>query len=93
MNKSQLITQVAQKTGMTQRDTEKTIEALLEALADTLARQERINLPGFGVFETRVRPPRICRNIHTGAPIQVAQARVPVFRPARQLKEKVDSCV
>lgn len=93
MNKLELIAQVAQRTGMTKKDTQKTMDALFEILSESLAAQDKVNVPGFGVFETRMRSARTCRNIHTGKPIAVAEARVPVFKPAKILKEKVDACV
>ena len=84
MNKAEFIAQVAQRSGMTKKD---------ETIASVLETGDKLNLPGFGAFETRIRPPRTCRNIHTGAPIEVAEARVPVFKPAKTLKERVDQCV
>ena len=85
MNKAEFIAQVAQRSGMTKKDA--------ETIASVLETGDKLNLPGFGAFETRIRPPRTCRNIHTGAPIEVAEARVPVFKPAKTLKERVDQCV
>ncbi len=90
MNKPELITQIAERTGMTKKDTEKMLNVMLETLCDTLARGEKINLPGFGAFETRVRAARTCRNIHTGEPIEVREAHTPVFKPAKSLKERVE---
>ncbi len=93
MNKPELITQVAERTGLTKKDTEKTLNAMLEALSEALVEGNKINLPGFGVFETRIRAARTCRNIHTGEPIEVHEARTPVFKPAKSLKERVKQCV
>lgn len=93
MNKTEFIAQVAKRGGMTKKDAEKAADAVFESLAALLAAGDKINLPGFGAFETRIRPARTCRNIHTGEPIEVAEARVPVFKPAKTLKERVDSCV
>lgn len=93
MNKAEFIAQVAKRGGMTKKDAEKAADAVFETLAVLLAAGDKINLPGFGAFETRLRSARTCRNIHTGAPIEVAAARVPVFKPAKTLKERVDQCV
>lgn len=93
MNKAEFIAQVAQRSGMTKKDAEKAADAVLETIASVLETGDKLNLPGFGAFETRIRPSRTCRNIHTGAPIEVAEARVPVFKPAKTLKERVDQCV
>ena len=89
MNKPELITRVAQRTGLTKKDTEKMVNAMLEALSEALVEGNKVNLPGFGAFETRVR----ARNIHTGEPIEVREARTPVFKPAKSLKERVEQCV
>lgn len=93
MNKPELITRVAQRTGLTKKDTEKMVNAMLEALSEALVEGNKVNLPGFGAFETRVRAARTCRNIHTGEPIEVREARTPVFKPAKSLKERVEQCV
>lgn len=91
MNKAELITRVAERTGMTKKDTDKTINVMLDILSEALAEGERINLPGFGVFETRIRAARTCRNIHTGEPIEVRAAQTPAFKPAKPLKERVEN--
>ena len=68
MNKAEFIAQVAKRGGMTKKDAEKAADAVFETLAALLAAGDKINLPGFGAFETRLRSARTCRNIHTGAP-------------------------
>ncbi len=94
MNKAEFIAQVAKRSGTTKKDAEKMVEAVFGTLSDLLVQGDKVNLPGFGAFETRTRSARTCRNIHTGEPIAVAEARVPVFKPAKTLKERVDqSCV
>lgn len=94
MNKADFITQVAKRSGTTKKDAEKMVEVVFGTLSDLLVQGEKVSLSGFGVFDTRTRSARTCRNIHTGQPIAVAEARVPVFKPAKRLKERVDqSCV
>ncbi|MBS5145468.1 MAG: HU family DNA-binding protein [Butyricicoccus pullicaecorum] len=91
MNKAELITCVAERTGITKKDTEKTINVMLDILSELLAEGDKVNLSGFGAFETRMRAARTCRNIHTGEPISVDAARTPVFKPAKSLKERVEN--
>ncbi len=93
VNKAELITRVAERTGLTKKDTEKTMNAMLDILSEVLADGDKVNLPGFGAFETRVRAALTCRNIHTGEPIEVSAAQTPVFKPAKSLKERVEKCV
>lgn len=90
MKKAEFIAQIAARTGMTKKDAEKAADAVLETITQVLAEGDKLNLPGFGAFETRMRTARTCRNIHTGEPIPVAEAIVPVFKPAKQFKEKVN---
>ena len=90
MKKQEFIARVAFHAGMTQKDAEKAANAVFETIAESLERGEKLNLIGFGAFETRTRTARTCRNIHTGAAIPVAEATVPVFKPAKQLKERVN---
>lgn len=91
MNKAELITCVAERTRLTKKDTEKTINVMLDILSERLTEGDKVNLAGFGAFETRMRAPRTCRNIHTGEPIEVSAARVPVFKPAKSLKERIEN--
>ncbi|MBS5164165.1 MAG: HU family DNA-binding protein [Butyricicoccus pullicaecorum] len=91
MNKAELITCVAERTRLTKKDTEKTINVMLDILSERLTEGDKVNLAGFGAFETRMRAPRTCRNIHTGEPIEVSAARAPVFKPAKSLKERIEN--
>ena len=88
MNKAELITCVAERTRLTKKDTEKTINVMLDILSERLTEGDKVNLAGFGAFETRMRAPRTCRNIHTGEPIEVSAARAPVFKPAKSLRSE-----
>ena len=84
MNKAEFIAQVAKRGGMTKKDAEKAADAVFETLAALLAAGDKINLPGFGAFETRLRSARTCRNIHTGAPIEVAVSGTSISSSAVQ---------
>lgn len=90
MRKDEFITQVAARSGLTKKAAEQAADAVFETIAQALAQGEKLNIVGFGAFETRERPARTCRNIHTGAPIAVQAALAPVFKPAKQLKERVN---
>ena len=85
MKKNELVTLAAEQTGLSKKDTEKTIDVVLAAISDALIAGEKVQLSGFGSFETRAgHDPR------TGETIEIAQAVVPVFKPSKTLKDKVD---
>jgi len=89
MNKGDLITKVAGKTDLTKKDCEKVVNETFEAIKETLAEGEKVQLIGFGTFETRKRQAREGRNPATGDVIQIPEATVPAFKPGKQLKETV----
>ncbi|UNC90708.1 HU family DNA-binding protein [Candidatus Contubernalis alkaliaceticus] len=89
MNKSELISVVAEKAGMTKKDTEKVVNAVFEGITDTLTKGEKVQLIGFGTFDLRTRKAREGRNPATGDVIQIPQATVPVFKAGKALKESV----
>ncbi len=90
MNKTELIVAIAEKAGTTRKDTEKVVSAMLEVIADQLAKGDRIQLVGFGAFETKHRAARQGRNPRTKEPVQIPATTVPVFKAGKALKEKVD---
>ncbi|MGI6621011.1 MAG: HU family DNA-binding protein [Bacillota bacterium] len=89
MNKSELIGAVAQKAGLTKKDTEKVINSFIEVVQEALATGDTVGILGFGTFLARERPAREGRNPRTGEPIQIPAAKVPVFRPGRGLRDAV----
>ncbi len=90
MNKSEFINMVADKTELTKKDTEKVLDAITESIGELLAQADKLQLVGFGTFETKVRAERTGRNPKTGETVMIAQATVPVFKPGKQLKERVN---
>ncbi len=89
MNKSELIAAVAAKTELTKKDTEKFVDAFIEAVGDTVASGKKVQLIGFGTFERRQRTARTGRNPRTGASIKIPAAYAPAFKPGKALKDKV----
>ena len=86
MTKADIAHNVAQVTGLSARDTAAAIDVLLQSLADALVAGQRIELRGFGTFETVLRAPRTGRNPHTRVEVKIPSRRVPVFRPGTRLK-------
>ncbi len=91
MTKGELIAHLAQQYPHYAPHTVETLmNALLEQLATTLAQGERVELRGFGSFAVRERPARTGRNPRTGAPVAVAARRVPVFKAAKELRQRLE---
>ena len=89
MNKTELITETALKTGLTKKDTEKALNAAFELMTAELAKGETIKLAGFGNLVVKERPERQSRNPRTGETITVAASKTVQFRPAKALKESL----
>lgn len=90
MNKSELITSIAEKSGLTKKDTEKAMSAFFETIEETLQSGERVQLVGFGTFEVRQRKERMGRNPQTNEEIKIPAAKVPAFKAGKNLKEAVN---
>lgn len=89
MNKSELIAKVADKTGLTKRAAGESVEAVLSAIEDALAKGDKVTLVGFGTFEVRSRAARKGVNPATGASIEIPATKVPAFKAGKSLKEAV----
>ncbi len=89
MNKQELVASVADKAGLTKKDAEKAINAVIDSIRGALNAGDKVSLVGFGTFEVRNRAARSGRNPQTGAAIKIAAGKVPAFRPGKELKESV----
>jgi len=89
MNKSELVDMVVEKTDLTKKDSGKAVKAVLESITDGLAKDEKVQLIGFGTFEVRNRQVREGRNPATGESIKIEASKVPAFKAGKALKEKV----
>lgn len=89
MNKTELVDAVATKTELTKQDSKKAVDALFETISNTLAKEEKIQLIGFGTFEVRERAERTGRNPQTGEEMTIPASKVPAFKPGKELKEAV----
>ena len=91
MNKTELIAAVAEKAGMSKKDAEKAVSAFVETVSAEMAAGGKVQLIGFGSFETKNRPARTARNPRDGKTIEVPAATVPVFKAGKALKEQVNA--
>ena len=90
MNKTELIAQVAEKTGLSKKDSELAVNASLETITETLIQGEKVQLVGFGAFDVKERGVRMGRNPKTKKEIEIPASRVPQFKAGKALKEAVD---
>ena len=89
MNKTELIAAAAQSAGLTKKDTERGINAALDAITASLAAGDKVQISGFGSFEVKAREARIGRNPHTKEAIEIPATNVPVFKASKALKDTV----
>lgn len=89
MNKTELIAAVAEKSGMTRKDTERMVNAMIDTVSAAIASHEKVQISGFGTFAAKYRQERVGRNPRTKEPTQVPAAWVPTFSASKALKENV----
>ena len=89
MNKSELIEAVAAKTEMTKAAAGRVVEAVLESIAETVAKGDAVSVIGFGTFESRKRAARTGKNPQTGEVLKIAAATVPAFKAGKAFKDRV----
>lgn len=90
MNKTELSSAIVAKTGLTKKDAEKAINAVVEVISDSLKAGEKVQIVGFGSFEVKERPARTARNPRTGEEIKIEASKAPVFKAGKALKDTVN---
>ena len=89
MNKTEFIAAVAEKTGMTKKDTECVVGAALDTITEALTKGDKVQLAGFGIFEVKHREARTGRNPRTGETMEIAATDIPSFKAYNGLKDSV----
>ena len=89
MNKAELIAAVAEKTGMSKKDTEIVIAATLNTITEAMDEEEKVQLVGFGSFEVKKREARTGLNPKTLQKIEIPASKAPVFKAGKALKDAV----
>ena len=89
MNKTELISACAESTGLSKKDSERVLNAAVDAITAALVKGEKVQISGFGIFETKNREARIGRNPHTKESIEIPATRVPGFKASKALKDSV----
>ncbi|MBR5005998.1 MAG: HU family DNA-binding protein [Clostridia bacterium] len=91
MNKADLVASVAKKTGLTKKDSEAAVKAVLESIEKSLKKGDKVQLIGFGTFEVRERKARTGRNPRKPEEvIKIKKSKAPVFKAGTALKEAVN---
>ena len=90
MNKTELVSAIADESGLSKKDAEKALKAFTSVVEDELKTGEKIQLVGFGTFEVSERAARTGKNPRTGEEIEIAAARTPKFKAGRALKDALN---
>ena len=89
MNKSELVTAMAEKSRLSKKDCEAALDAFVAAIGDALKNGEKVQLVGFGAFDVKERAARTARNPRTNEPVNILASKLPTFKPGKALKETV----
>lgn len=89
MTKNELISAIAEKSGMTKKDAEKALAAVVDTLTEAMVKGDKVSLAGFGAFETKTREARIGRNPKTKEAIEIPASKAPVFKASSAMKGAV----
>lgn len=89
MNKTELIAATAERAGISKKDAERAVNAAIDTITAGLIAGEKVQISGFGIFETKDREARTGRNPHTKETIQIPATRVPAFKASKSLKDAV----
>lgn len=89
MNKTELIAATAEKAGLSKKDTERVLNAAIDSVVASLVKGERVQISGFGIFETKNREARVGRNPRTKQAIEIPATRTPAFKASKTLKDAV----
>ncbi len=90
MNKTELIDAIAKESGLSKKDAGKALDALTGSIATALKKKDKVQLVGFGTFETSKRAARTGKNPQTGEALKIPAATVPKFKAGKALKDAVN---
>lgn len=90
MNKTELIAAVAEKAGLSKKDAENAVSAMLDVVMESVALEEKVQIVGFGTFECRNRSARQGRDPRTNQTIEIPASKVPAFKAGKAFKDLVN---
>ena len=91
MNKTELVTAIAEITELTKKDADNALKAFIDVVTDELVKGEKIQLVGFGTFEVSERPAREGRNPQTGETMEIKASKAPKFKAGKALKDIINA--
>ena len=91
MNRSDLINALKDKSSLSRKDSENFVETFFDSISQTLAKNQRVEIRGFGSFTVKKYKPYVGRNPKTGKKISVSSKKLPFFKVGKELKEMVDT--
>lgn len=89
MNKTELVASIAERSGLSKKDSEKALTATIESIVEAVKADEKVQLIGFGTFERRSRSARTGRDPRTNKPINIPACNVPAFKAGKAFKDEV----
>jgi len=90
MIRSELIKYLSEKVGVSHEVAELALNTIFSSMTEALARDESIEIRGFGSFDLNYRPPRTGRNPKSGEKVKVPEKYVPHFKAGKEMRERVD---
>jgi DNA-binding protein HU-beta len=90
MNKTELIAVVADKAGLSKKDADVAVNAVLDAIVENVTGGEKVQLVGFGTFEARTRSAKVGKNPRTGESIEIPASKIPAFKAGKAFKDTVN---
>ncbi len=90
MNKTELVAAIAEKAGISKKDSEAALKAFVDTVTEELKKGEKVQLVGFGTFEISERAAREGRNPQTGESMQIAASKNPKFKAGKALKDQLN---
>lgn len=89
MNKTELVASVAERSGLSKKDSEKAVAAVIDSIVEAVKEDDKVQLIGFGTFEMRSRNERTGRDPRTNKPITIPACKVPAFKAGKGFKDAV----
>jgi DNA-binding protein HU-beta len=90
MNKAELVNAMSTETNLTKKDVESVLNSFVNVVSNALENKDKVQLVGFGTFETRERAARTGKNPQTGETLNIPASTVPAFKAGKALKDKVN---
>ena len=87
MNRTELVAAMAEKVGVSKKDADNLLKAFIDTVEEAVKADDKVQLVGFGTFESRMRAAREGKNPRTGEKITIAASKVPTFKAGKAFKD------